>query len=156
MKIWKKKRAFLCKIEIKTAIFGRFSIFECSIILDKIIESRLSWNVRIFDYSNIRVGNSSLYLFSFLWKKFLLQILYCTIDRFEQKNFLAKLRDTKIIVSSHQEYNLKLLRKQCGSLLLLRKNYFLHCKNSVRNIKHDPYYSLRNFSKAHLRWRLEK
>ena len=34
-------------------------MFEYSIILEKIIELRLLGNIRIFDYSNIRIGNSN-------------------------------------------------------------------------------------------------
>ena len=33
-------------------------MFDYSIILQKMIEPRLLRNIRIFDYSNIRIGNS--------------------------------------------------------------------------------------------------
>ena len=41
------------------ANFRRFLLFDYSIILGKIIEPRLLRNIRIFDYSNIRIGNSN-------------------------------------------------------------------------------------------------
>ena len=46
------------KLEPKYGEFWRFLIFDDSIILEKIIEPRLLENIRIFEYSNIRIGNS--------------------------------------------------------------------------------------------------